>query len=546
MLCVSILIAGSLLGGYFVTKEMYIEWDSMRYLLVAEEIGKGNGAISPLIWFEGGPSMVKDGKAPLTEQPPGYPAIIAGLNKLFHDSVLSVRIVNLVSHVLIGLIVMVTAYHFAPLWISFVSALALTFSLPMLFGVLSAWPEYIFTFAVLASVYCIVESGSARRHRNGWWFGAAAFAAMAIGLRYAGIFLIPVLSWEALRKWRYSRISVRQTAVLLSGPLLPAAVFLIFLLRNYFYTGSMRGFSQPPPERSLMEAFEGVYRLFFAMFGIEDPARMIGISVVLATAVLIVAWLLRKPASSKETFSRVWKSGLEPVIFAAAAYFGFIVLIMFRNQPVFEQRFLYPVVPILFAAFAGLVGWMYSHAASGKWSRGKIAALLFTAGLSCGTFALTVRHFDMLYQQPSAENALKDSKSALGWLEKNPQVKIVATNLPFVIAYHSRRSVLRLPQRYHNPWFRIPEDMESALPRRMKEVGAEYLILVGKNLDGKYWGEFISSLSNCVSGCNLFTLIDSSPTSKIFKLGRLKSDSLKQAPAAGSRQKKRIYERKKG
>ena len=164
------------------TKDMYVEWDSMRYLLVAEEIKKGNGVKSPLIWFEGGPLEVQDGKAALTEQPPGYSIILAGLKKLFNNYILSARILNLISHLLISLIVLILVYKFTSPLVAFISALSVTFSLPLLYGVSSVWPEHIFTLTTLCSVFCILEFRSTGK-LNGWWFSAALFASAAIVIR---------------------------------------------------------------------------------------------------------------------------------------------------------------------------------------------------------------------------------------------------------------------------------------------------------------------------------------------------------------------------
>ena len=153
---------------------------------------------------------------------------------------------------------------------------------------------------------------------------------------------------------------------------------------------------------------------------------------------------------------------------------------MFRVQGAFEERFLYPIVPIIYGAVAIFAGWIFHNTKHNqKESMRRIVSLLLILGLSFGTFAQTIRHFSKVSNRPSPARQIRESQRALIWLEKNPKVKIVATNFPFIIAYHEKRSVLRLPHRVHNPWFRIPEDMESALPKRMKNVGAEYLILIG-------------------------------------------------------------------
>ncbi len=517
--CFAVLMALTISYSFIATKDRNVEWDAMRYLLVAEEIEKGNGVKSPLIWFEGGPIVVKDGKAALTEQPPGFSIILAGLKELLNDYIISARIMNLISHSLISLIVLIMVYKFTSIWIAFISALSVTFSLPLLCGVSSVWPEHLFTFTTLCSVFCIVESRS-NEQLNGWWFSAALFASGAIVIRYAGVFLIMVLIWEGFRKWKHSNLTFRQLMFVLSGPIIPVITFLLFLFRNYYYTNNFRGFAQPPPDRTLMDAFLGVYNLFFSIFGIKGPATIIGISTIVLTAILFLALPLLKSSSTKEKFSKVWKDGLEPLVFTTIAYFGFIVLIMFRNQPLFEERFLYPLVPIIYVAVTIFAGWIYCNMKSNK-KEGvrRIVSLLLILCLSFGTFTQTIRHFSMVNKRPSPDRQIKESQRALTWLEENPKVKIVATNLPFVIAYRSKRSVLRLPQRFHNPWFRIPEDMESALPKRMKDVGAEYLILIGTNLESKYWGRFISLIANSESDYKPFKLIDSSPTSKIFKLG---------------------------
>jgi len=518
IVCLTLLMILTVSYGFIATKKMFVEWDAMRYLLVAEEIEKGNGAKSPLIWFEGGPKEVHDGKAPLTEQPSGFSAILAGLNKLFNDYMVSARILNLISHFLISLIVLILVSKFASVWFAFISALSVAFSLPLLYSVSAVLPEHVFTLTTLCSVFCIVESRSTRKS-NGWWYAAALFAAGAIAIRYAGIFLIPVLLWEAFRNWKQSNFKIHRLVTVLAGPIIPIMTFLVFLLRNYYYTNNFRGFSQPAPDRTLMDAFVGVYKLFFSMYGIKDPVKIIGISTIVLTAIVVLALQLAKLDLKREKYPRLWKHGLEPLVFTIIAYFGFIVLIMFRNQPLFEERFLIPVVPIIFAAVAIFTGWIYREMNSNRIiDLRRIVALLLIVGLSFGTFTQTARHFRSMGKRPSAAFVVKESQRALSWLEKNPQVKIVATNVPFVIAYHSKRSVLRLPQRVHNPWFRIPEDMKNELPKRMREVGAEYLILIGDKLKREQWGEFISLISDSESDYRPFKLVDISPTSKIFKL----------------------------
>jgi hypothetical protein len=192
---------------------------------------------------------------------------------------------------------------------------------------------------------------------------------------------------------------------------------------------------------------------------------------------------------------------------------------MFNNQPVFEERFLYPLVPIIYIAVTIFTGWIYSHRKNKKKADIlRILSLLLIVGISFGTFTQTIRHYRKINNRPSTDRQTRESHSALMWLEKNPKVKIVATNYPFIIGYYSKRSVLRLPQRYHNPWFRIPDDMESALPKRMKDVGAEYLILIGTDLKSEYYGRFVSLISKSTSDYKPFKLIDSYPKCKIFKL----------------------------
>jgi 4-amino-4-deoxy-L-arabinose transferase-like glycosyltransferase len=269
---------------------------------VAEEIEKGDGVKSPLIWFEGGPTEIQDGKVALTEQPPGFPIILAGLKKLFNDYILSARIMNLIIHSLISLIVLIMVYKFTSIWIAFISALSVTFSLPLLFGVSLVLPEHIFTFTTLCSVFCIVESRSTEQ-LNGWWFSAALFASGAIVVKYAGVFLIMILIWEGLRKWKHSNLTFRQLMVVLSGPIIPVITFLLFLFRNYYYTNNFRGFAQPTPDRTLMDAFLGVYNLFFNTFGIKSSVKLIGISTIVLTAILVLALPLRKSALTKEKYS---------------------------------------------------------------------------------------------------------------------------------------------------------------------------------------------------------------------------------------------------
>jgi 4-amino-4-deoxy-L-arabinose transferase-like glycosyltransferase len=518
IVCLTILMVLTISYSLIATKNMYVEWDSMRYLLVAEEIQKGNGVKSPLIWFEGGPLEVQDGKAALTEQPPGYSIILAGLKKLFNNYILSARILNLISHLLISLIVLILVYKFTSPLVAFISALSVTFSLPLLFGVSSVWPEHIFTLTTLCSVFCILEFRSTGK-LNGWWFSAALFASAAIVIRYAGIFLILVLLWEAIRWWKHTSMTFRKLIAVLTGPIIPIITFLVFLFRNYYYTNNFRGFAQPSPDRTLVEAFIGAYNLFFSIFGIKAPIKIIGISTIILAVILVLSLPLRKSPPTKEKFSKVWNDGLEPVVFTTVAYFGFIVFIMFRSQPLFEERFLYPLVPIIYIAVAIFVGWIYRNMKDNK-KEGvlRIVSFLLIAGLSFGNITQTIRHFSTVNKRPSPDRQIRESQRALLWLEKNPNVKIVATNLPFIIAYHAKRSVLRLPQRYHNPWFHIPEDMESALPKRMKDVGAEYLILIGTDLKSEYWGKFISMIANSESNYKPFKLIDSSPNTKIYKL----------------------------
>jgi len=119
----------------------------------------------------------------------------------------------------------------------------------------------------------------------------------------------------------------------------------------------------------------------------------------------------------------------------------------------------------------------------------------------------------------------KDSRfltcQTYNWLTKHCNGdSVIATNRPTILSFYTARPTLRLPCRFWNPRWHIPEDMAVQLPKRMMKVGAKHLVIFAERqgLDEKLYGPFVSALSRREKAGNMFKSLFECPDGVVYEL----------------------------
>ncbi len=386
-----------------------------------------------------------------------------------------------------------------------------SFSYPLLRATNHISTEPLFIAFTVAVIYFLTLSRDSRDHRFRRNFLIAGLcASISIMTRNAGIAIIPVFFWEALvlfknRRPEYKRLS---TVLAISLPVITA---LSIFIRNYIVSGSLRGFDQASPERSLPEALDGTLKMMFDQFHLGGNAIiLIKFSVLVFIGFIIFSADIRKKLLKSVT------EGLDLTIVFMVSYTALICLTMAKQQWRYELRFVYPLVPFMFIIVLHMITLMWNSIKERVYKlsiAGMILSISIVAIGSCYKTIVNIQEFS--YKQEKTYSLL--SSCAFDWIKQNvAKDTIIATNRPFHLGFFGGYSTVALPHKRFNPTINVPEDMERLLPERMSGFGA-WILALFEEAEEQYEGRYVAGLFNTSMSNSKFDLAYECKNGVVYK-----------------------------
>ncbi len=497
-------------AGAVVVRGIFLSNDSMRYALTADQILAGRGLRYCVFDLPEKPDAA--GTVPFTVQPPGLPVILAALGGVHPDRLWPGQALNIVSIALIAATTTLLSLRLTGIWPAFLAGIGSVLCFPILHVTHHLWSEPPFIASMMLSLLLLCES---RASRYRWLLLAASgvFAALAISLRFAGIFLLPVLAWEVLivAQRRGARLAFGAFLTSCTVPLLFAFGFLV---RNYRLTGYKRGFEQPDPHRSIFAAFQGVVDMTASNAGLP---LAIFVAVTLVVLLLLVAGFVLSRQSGQENRTTGDRQGrLDVLVVAIISYFVVIVHAMAFYQPVFEPRFSAPFAPLMLIVWVGALGRLGGDDRRGLPRR-------WTDRIVIGILLLLLAHgiHDSVKRVSLAPRDKLSDTQMFHWVVENcPKGSVITSNMSPSLAFYGGYSSFYLPHCSHNPRIPIPDEQEEWLPQKMRETGSEYMVLwTGeREMAGCFWGAHVAKLLANRASDAIFELVYNGPDGVAYRL----------------------------
>ena len=216
---------------------------------------------------------------------------------------------------------------------------------------------------------------------------------------------------------------------------------------------------------------------------------------------------------------QMFRGGYDLIILFIVCYMLLIAYGMYRYQPNFEKRFFAPLIPLVLIFIVSILSPAYA-VLTNRFSRVErnIKTALLLILVSCSVIWLT-GNTSVFTEKPYWLTRI-DTTDTFAWLESNvPTGQTIATNRPFDVSFYGVHSTLKLPSRDWDRGVKIPENINEALPERMVETRAEYLVLFADKdgLREDYFGEFIATLSKRQSAGS-FEMIFSCDDGVVYQL----------------------------
>jgi len=512
-----IIIIASLLTGLIAVRNIKISTDSIVYVLTSQQIIAGKGITVPVIWFEDR-IHTTNGAIPMLWQPPLLPLVFAVMGGVSHDNLLPAQVLNLICLISISIftyLIMDMLLHNGI--IALFCGLLVSTSLPLLNVTHHLLSEPLFITFTVAALYFLVV---ARQSPEGRYiinlYLSSLCAAAAILTRYTGIALIPLFLWEMSLSIIRQKDRIRFRHNFLSA-MIPSITILSLFARNYIISGTIRGvnFDQiaHAPDRSYISAFTGTIGMLFSQFQLGNrPIAMISVFTG-----LLLLYLLLHPGSRKE-LSDILKSGLDLVILFMIIYTVLISIHMAKESPIFDLRFVSPLVPFLFIIsilvilFIGRMLSLKGFYISSRW----IVVSLFMIMLAGNGYKTVSNLKEFSYRQDKIDSFT--GSCVFRWVKENyKRDTIITTNEPYYLSFFGGYPTMRLPTRrfYSNAY--IPEDMESLLPERMSDVGSRLLVLFN-DVREKDYGSYLAGLYQRRENNSNFGLLYECPEGVVYEL----------------------------
>ncbi len=519
-----ILIAFS--AGLYAARDIWLSNDSMRYAIVSQQIAAGRGLNVSVIQFLG---LVPDshGTVPFVGQPLFFPAMLAVLGTVTPERIWPGQLLNVLCHVVSTIITWLIAKRLVGNFASFIAGLTVALSMSLLNVCHWLWSEPLFITLILTTIYCL---GTARlsNHPGRWTLAASLSASAVVATRYTGIAVIGLFVFEIGYLWKQN-LTWRTVVRRVSCFILPMLTFALFFVRNKLILGLFRGYHQNPPGRSVYDSVVGVInhtlnelaleRVFISLLyriGLWEYRKLF----LLVAVLLLIIWLFMSFRRSKlKDIMQMFRGGYDLIILFIVCYMLLIAYGMYRYQPNFEKRFFAPLIPLVLIFIVSILSPAYA-VLTNRFSRVErnIKTALLLILVSCSVIWLT-GNTSVFTEKPYWLTRI-DTTDTFAWLESNvPTGQTIATNRPFDVSFYGVHSTLKLPSRDWDRGVKIPENINEALPERMVETRAEYLVLFADKdgLREDYFGEFIATLSKRQSAGS-FEMIFSCDDGVVYQL----------------------------
>lgn len=489
----SLLIIASASAALLSVKNINLSPDSINYALVSQQINAGNGIKVPMIWLDSNAVPV-NGTVPMLWQPPLYPILLAIFGGVTPQSFLAAQLLNVICHVFISVFTFLfTKKLYDNASIALLTGILVSVSLPMLSVTHHMLSEPLFTaFAIAAIYFLILSRNSNSHHYSRYFFIASICASAAILTRYAGIPLIAIFFLEAIKAIKNKRPGFKFRSIILAT-IIPLITPLILFVRNYFVSGTIRGviFSQPVPDRPYLSTITGTIKMLFSQFQLGNRS----IIFIMIFIMFLVLYIFINNAARRE-LSKFFRSGLDLIILFIIFYTALIYFIMARESPIFDLRFVSPLVPFLLIISILIIVFLGKMIQSKGFFKLSLAWVLLSLGIiTYGNFYKTYLNFNELLDKQESFYSILYS-STYNWVTENYNKNIIiATNEPYRLSFFGGYSTVRLPHRKFYTNAPIPEDMEVILPKRMSEIGAKALVLFNEAKEENY-GNYIARLFN--------------------------------------------------
>jgi hypothetical protein len=508
------LIALPFLIALLAVKNIKISPDAMRFGLVSQQILDGNGIRVPIMRLEDHYIPV-NGTIPFLDQMPLLPILFALLGGVSSQNLLPAQIINVISNVAISVLTFLVMRNIfgCNQWFALLTSVLVSFSLPLLWLTNHICSDLLFIAFVAASLYLVMLSRKNDYHRfNRNILTAGIIASLAVLTRNAGIALIPVMLWEVFIFARYKKHKSKYLSTIIAM-VLPLMTIGAMFLRNLIVSGSLRGFNEPIPERSYMEAFTGTLEMIFKQFQLGTN----GIFFILLFSMLFIIYLIIN-AQLREQILTYFKTGLDSILVFMLSYAMLIVLTMATQQWRFELRYVSPLVPFLFMTFIIMILSAIESIKLQKLYKLSLCGIILF--LSIITFSNFYKSFlnlsELLNKQEKAYSIL--NSCTYNWLTSSyKRDTIIATNRPFHLSFFGGYSAIALPHKRFNPGIQVADDMASVLPERMSKLGSQVIALF-EAAEEQYEGDYITRLFNNRKTNDKFVLVHECSDGVVYEL----------------------------
>ena len=432
--------------------------DAVQAIDGAEHLRRGDGYATSILFFD---EHFRAGRLPVAQTvwPPGYPLLIAAGSVLGLPEEAAARLIPRIAFVLLVPLVFLAAMRLlGDRWLA--SAVTI-----WLLGVTELWlyltaPNSDLPFtAALAGVVVLLP----RADRPASWLWCSLLGALAVWLRYAGLFVMLALGLLVLADlWRNRALpglgKLRAAWFALPGAVLAA----LPLMRNQLLVGNFQGGNAKPMSQSVTELARVTASSFADLLagvtlpgltgtpGQSGPAALGLIAIGLAAlgALLGIRVIARRrPGGAAERYAA-------QIAVIAAVYVGLVFFTATRSMISYGSRLLLPVVPlVLLLVVWGVALWRAERGTEGR-ARHLIPAAL--AALLIAQLAAVPKRWD------SRVHELPSDPSVLAWIRTHiaPNQVILAVGDGQRLGYFAQRSTVVVAparwtaQRWDEPFLR--------------------------------------------------------------------------------------------
>lgn len=486
--------------------------DSFEYGMVSQQIIAGNGIRVPLIWLESHLEPI-NGTVPFLLHPPLLPLLLAVLGGVTPHHYLAAQLLNVVCYVIISIFTYFLVKRISTRWLGMLAAVLVAVSFPMLRVNHFIWTEVLFISLTTATIFFVTGSrDSDHGNVNARLILGSICASAAIMSRYVGVALIPIFIWEVVVLIKNKRVTSKYISSIVSI-ILPVVTAAALFIRNYLFSGLLRGIDLPEVERSFLSAFKGTAKMIFSQFDLGNRSA----AVIIAFALLFLVYVYFNKELRRE-MSKLFFSGLDVIIIYVLSYTGLIFISMVYKQPNFEVRFMSPLVPYLYILVIVSLYFIWNSLrfrVSSKVLSGGI--MLFLCILTVGTLYKTYLQLPYFFDNKDRNYSFLNS-CTYKWIAQNYKKDVaIATNEPFRLSFFGGYFVIKLPSSNWDKFTKIPENMDSLLPERMSVLGARSLALFNE-IKGEHYGQYLAGLYMNREDHDKFLLVNECEDGVVYEL----------------------------